>query len=203
MTGASVGRLWHYPVKSMRGEEVREILLGPAGVVGDRAYGFLNVQTGRVASAKRPKRYGALLECQARFVSPPRADAPTPPIEVTFPDGRVVRDDEAELTRRVTALLGREVRMVTSAPVGAALEEVWTTLDGFGPEAVWPHFTWWRQVRSAGWRPNTPTVIGIRGARICSSRTVTGPAMRTNGWAATCTSARRRSCTLSHRHHGV
>lgn len=136
MKGASVGRLWHYPVKSMRGEEVREILLGPGGVVGDRAYGFLDVQTGRVASAKRPKRYGALLECRARFLSPPGADEPTPPIEVTFPDGRVVRGDEAELTRRVTALLGREVRMVTSAPVGAALEEVWPTLDGFGPDAV-------------------------------------------------------------------
>ena len=136
MTDASVGRLWHFPVKSMQGEEVHEVLVGPGGVVGDRAYGFLDVQTAGLVSAKRPKRYGALLECRARFLSPPRADAPTPPIEVTFPDGTVVRDDEAELTRRTAALLGRELRLVTSAPEGVGLDELWPKLEGFGPDAV-------------------------------------------------------------------
>jgi uncharacterized protein YcbX len=120
MTGASVDRLWQYPVKSMQGEEVREVLIG----------------TGKVVSAKRPKRYGALLECRARFLSAPRADAPTPPIEVTFPDGTVVRDDQAELTRRVMALLGREVRLVTSAPEGAAAESDWPDIEGLGPDAL-------------------------------------------------------------------
>ena len=122
MTGAYVGRLWHYPVKSMMGEEVRDVLIGPAGVVGDRAYGFLDVETGKVASAKRPKRYGALMECRARFLSPPRPDAPAPPIEVTFPDGAVVREDLSELTRRVSALLGRDVRLLTGAPEDASSE---------------------------------------------------------------------------------
>jgi uncharacterized protein YcbX len=120
----SIGRLWHYPVKSMRGEEVAEIVLGPGGVFGDRAFGFLDVQTGRLVSAKHPKRFGALLECRARFLSPPTLEAPTPPIEVTFPDGTVVRDDEAELTRRVTELLGREVRLITTAPDGVAVDEL-------------------------------------------------------------------------------
>ena len=62
MTGVSVGRLWQYPVKSMQGEEVEQILLGPGGVAGDRAYGFVDVETGRLASAKRPRRFGALLD---------------------------------------------------------------------------------------------------------------------------------------------
>ncbi len=122
MTGAYVGRLWHYPVKSMMGEEVGEVLIGPGGVVSDRAYGFLDVETGKVVSAKRPKRYGALMECRARFLSPPRPDAPAPSIEVTFPDGAVVRDDLSELARRVSALVGREVRLLTSAPEGASAE---------------------------------------------------------------------------------
>jgi hypothetical protein len=34
-----VGQLWHYPVKSMQGEPTDEVMLGPGGVVGDRAYG--------------------------------------------------------------------------------------------------------------------------------------------------------------------
>ncbi len=125
MTSESIRGLWHYPVKSMRGEEADEVELGPGGLFGDRAYGFLEVETGRLVSAKRPKRFGALLDCCARFVAAPSADAPTPPIEVTFPDGTVVcgdRTDGAELTRRVTELLGREVRLISSAPDGLTFE---------------------------------------------------------------------------------
>ena len=38
-----VGRiesLWRYPVKSMRGEELRDIFAGFPGVYGDRAFAF-------------------------------------------------------------------------------------------------------------------------------------------------------------------
>jgi uncharacterized protein len=121
----SVGKLWQYPVKSMQGEEVDEIALGPAGVAGDRAYGFVDVESGRLASAKRPRRFGALLDCRARFLTAPTKDGGAPPVEVTFPDGTVVRSDDdngAELTRRATALLGRELRLITTAPDGLALD---------------------------------------------------------------------------------
>jgi uncharacterized protein len=134
MTDATVGRLWHYPVKSMQGEEVDEVLLGPGGVVGDRAFGFVDVETGRLASAKRPKRFGALLDCRARFLAPPSADATTPPIEVTFPDGTVVRADDAELTRRAAELLGREMRLISTAPDGLTFDELWPQIEGLGPD---------------------------------------------------------------------
>ena len=51
--GASVDRLWQYPVKSMQGSEVDAILLGPSGVAGDRAYGFVDVETGPVGQRER------------------------------------------------------------------------------------------------------------------------------------------------------
>ena len=126
MTVASIGRLWHYPVKSMQGEEVDQILLGPGGVAGDRAYGFVDVDTGRLASAKQPKRFGALLDCHARFLTAPTEDG-MPPIEVTFPDGTVVRtdgDDGAELARRTAELLGHDVRLITAAPDGLGLVDL-------------------------------------------------------------------------------
>lgn len=127
MTGTSVGRFWHYPVKSMQGEEVEQILLSPGGVVGDRAYGFVDVETGKLASAKRPGRFGALLDCHARFLAAPTEDGGPPSVEVTFPDGTVVRTDDdggAELTRRTAELLGREVRLISTAPDGLAFDEV-------------------------------------------------------------------------------
>ena len=139
MTGVSVGRLWQYPVKSMQGEEVDQILLGPGGVAGDRAYGFVDVETGRLASAKRPRRFGPLLDCRARFLAPPVVDGDSPPVEVTFPDGTVVRTDDdggAELTRQVAELLGREVRLVSTAPEGVALDELIPQMEGLGENAL-------------------------------------------------------------------
>lgn len=114
----AVGQLWHYPVKSMLGQAVEEVLLGPAGVVGDRAYGFVDVETEHLVSAKRPRRYAALFGCRAEFVVAPRVDEPVPPVAVTFPDGTVIEGDKDRIAKAVSELLGREVRMVTHVPAG-------------------------------------------------------------------------------------
>src|SRR4051812_37820536 len=105
----SVGKLWQYPVKSMQGLEVDEISLRPTGVLGDRAYAFIDVETGEIASAKQSKHFGPLLECRARFLHLPAEDG-APPVEVIFPDGTVVRTDGdggEELGRGASELLGR------------------------------------------------------------------------------------------------
>ena len=123
----------------MQGQEVAEVLIGPGGVAGDRAYGFVDVETGRLASAKRPRRFGPLLNCHARFLTPPAHDGDSPPIEVTFPDGAVVRTDVdggAELTRRVSALLGREMQLISTAPEGIALDELIPQIEGLGESAM-------------------------------------------------------------------
>ena len=139
MTDISVGRLWQYPVKSMQGQEVDEILVGSGGVAGDRAYGFVDVETGRLASAKRPRRFGALMDCRARFLTQPTEDGESPPVVVTFADGSVVRTDEdngTALTQRVTELLGREVRLISTAPEGIALDELIPQMEGLGENAL-------------------------------------------------------------------
>ena len=129
-----VGQLWHYPVKSMQGEPTDEVVLGPGGVVGDRAYGFVDVEAGRLVSAKHPKRYGPILECRAAFTEPPQPNAELPPVRVTFPDGVTVDGDHDEITARVGKLLGCEVRLATVAvDAGVLVEEVWPDLEGFGP----------------------------------------------------------------------
>ncbi|MDT5004424.1 MAG: uncharacterized protein QOJ24_1600 [Mycobacterium sp.] len=110
----SVGKLWQYPVKSMQGLEVDEISLGTTGVRGDRAYAFIDAETGEIASAKQSKHFGPLLECRASFLHPPAEDGAAP-IEVTFPDGTVVRTDGdggEELAKRASEYLRREVRFV-------------------------------------------------------------------------------------------
>ena len=133
-----VGQLWHYPVKSMQGEPTDELTVGPEGVVGDRAYGFVDIEAGRLVSGKHPKRYAPILECRAAFTEPPRLDAELPPVRVTFPDGVTVDGDHDEITARVGKLLGREVRLATVAvDADVLVEEVWPHLEGFGPVAFY------------------------------------------------------------------
>ena len=125
MTQPAVRQLWRYPVKSMGGEEAAELTVGPGNVDGDRAYGFVETDTGRLVSAKR---YGALLQCRARLL-------PAAGVEVTFPDGTTV-DDIDELTRRVSALIGHDVRLVNADDPDAADVVAWgapETLADFAP----------------------------------------------------------------------
>lgn len=127
--GITVGNLWHHPVKSVQGESTGEVVLGPGGLVGDRAYGFVDVATGRLLSAKRPKRYGALLRCRAGFAAPPQPGEPIPALNFTTPDGRTLTE-QAEIEKAVTELLGFEVALITSLPPGGAYELTWGENNG-------------------------------------------------------------------------
>jgi len=51
----TVGALWRFPVKSMLGEELDQVDVDEGGVVGDRAFALMDVETGKVASAKHPE----------------------------------------------------------------------------------------------------------------------------------------------------
>lgn len=128
-TGAVVA-LWRYPVKSMQGEELSESPIGPRGLAGDRAYGIVDIETGHLCSAKHPRKYGAFFSCHAAFVGEPGEGAP---VAITLPDGSVVRTDDADVDDRLSALVGRPVRLDAAAPADPVIEEVW-------PEAKGPDF---------------------------------------------------------------
>jgi MOSC domain-containing protein len=48
-----VASLWRFPVKSLRGEQLSALEIGPTGVIGDRAYALRDTKTGRIMSGKR------------------------------------------------------------------------------------------------------------------------------------------------------
>src|SRR2546428_3759826 len=118
----SVERLGRYPVKSMRGEELTEAEVGERGLAGDRAYALLEVKTGRVISAKNPKRWPRMFELRTAYPSPPTPGGPPAPVRIEFPDGAVVVSDEGDADRRLSQFLGGDVRLVTSAPHRMAVE---------------------------------------------------------------------------------
>src|SRR5688572_23987708 len=111
-----IASLYRYPVKSMLGEEIPEAVVTERGLVGDRGYALIECDTGHVASAKHPRKWAALLQCRARYLGEPQAGAPLPPIEITWPDGRVVRSDQPDMDAALSALVGRCVTLSCQPP---------------------------------------------------------------------------------------
>ena len=122
MTVGSVSTLFRHPVKSMLGEELAEGEVGEHGLAGDRAYALLDVKTGRVISAKNPKRWPRMFQLRAMYPSPPTPGGALPPVRIEFPDGGDVVSDEADADRRLSQFLGGDVRLVTSTPGRPAVE---------------------------------------------------------------------------------
>ncbi|KUI44778.1 molybdenum cofactor biosysynthesis protein [Mycobacterium sp. GA-1199] len=112
MTGR-VAALQRYPVKSMLGEVRDRVRIGPLGVDGDRRYALIDEETGRVATAKHPRRWSALLQC-ASITSEDGG------VTVTLPDGRSVPVTEAAAP--LSELLGRTVHIADERAAGVVLE---------------------------------------------------------------------------------
>lgn len=130
--GQVAGRLvaiWRYPVKSMMGEELMDAELTERGLLGDRAYALVDTETGKVASAKNPRRWPGLFDFRAAYPEPPRDDRAVPPARITLPDGEDLMTDQADVEARLSAGVGRPVRLARSAVAGATAEGYWPDHD--------------------------------------------------------------------------
>src|SRR3954447_21233286 len=127
--GSVVG-LWRYPVKSMMGEELNGSDVGKRGILGDRVYAIIDPETGKVASAKNPKKWPHLFDCRATYVEPPASGDDLPPVRVALPDGRVTRSDDADFNEVISGMLGRPGQLQMPVPEKPVLEEYWPDIEG-------------------------------------------------------------------------
>jgi len=130
MVTGKIAELWRYPVKSMGGERVAEGAVTEAGLAGDRAYALVDVESGKVCSAKHPRLWAPLLQCRARYSAAVVDGAPAP-VVIRLPDGSETGSEDPEVDGRLSALLGRRVHLTTTAPEANAYLAVW-------PEGVMP-----------------------------------------------------------------
>jgi MOSC domain-containing protein len=128
VAGRVVG-ICRYAVKSMMAEELNSTMVTERGLLGDRAYALMDVETGKVASAKNPRRWPALFDFRAAYVAPLGMDAPLPAVRITLPNGETMTSDEADVDARLTAALGRAVRLARTAPARARAEGYWPDHD--------------------------------------------------------------------------
>lgn len=96
----TVGALFRYPVKSMLGETLNELTIGPGGVIGDRAWALREIVNGRIVSAKKWRH---IFEFRAAYES--ESAVPT----ITLPGGRKIAADAPEASALLSAAFGRKV----------------------------------------------------------------------------------------------
>jgi hypothetical protein len=130
----TITAVWRFPVKSMMGELVDASAVTEQGLLGDRAYALVDAETGKVASAKNPKRWPNLFDCQAQFTEPPESSRELPPVRITLPDGSTVSSDDPDVNDVLSAVVGRRVALEHTAPAEPVLEEYWPDMEGLSPE---------------------------------------------------------------------
>src|SRR6266849_6921940 len=126
----SVLSVLRYPVKSMMGEELTAADVMEGGLVGDRAYALIDNSTGKIASAKNPRKWARLFDCHASFIETPRKGHPMPPVRIMLPDGGNIRSDQQNTNEILSRFFEREVTLAESAPDSPVLEEYWPDIDG-------------------------------------------------------------------------
>ena len=130
----TVTAIWRYPVKSMLGEEIGASAVTDQGLLGDRAYALVDAETGKVASAKNPKRWPNLFQCHAELAEPPESAGKMPPVRIRLPDGTEVSSDEPSVDDTLSDMVGRRVTLESTAPSEAVFEEYWPDMEDISPE---------------------------------------------------------------------
>ncbi|HEY6297541.1 MAG TPA: MOSC N-terminal beta barrel domain-containing protein [Streptosporangiaceae bacterium] len=125
----TVSLLRRYPVKSMLGEDLDAGDVTFRGLDHDRRLAVVSRRTGKVASAKYPRLWRALLTLSAAAGEPAGAAADDGGVRITLPDGGVVTSTDPDVDQVLSALLSEPVTLTSTPPPGASL-------DRAVPEAV-------------------------------------------------------------------
>jgi uncharacterized protein YcbX len=123
----TVVSIWRYPVKSMLGEELNSSYVTERGLIGDRTSALIDQQTGKVASAKNPRKWGKLFDFRAAFIDAPQVVENIPAVRITFPDGTQIfsSDQDYIITNTLSNVLSREVRLMRATSLHKCFREFW------------------------------------------------------------------------------
>jgi hypothetical protein len=119
----------------MLGEELNSSHVTERGLLGDRTYAVVDKNTGKVASAKNPRKWGRLFDFRSVFVDSPQAagNIPPSPVRITFPDGtRMFSNQHDDIDYSLSQVFGRDVKLMgaTSMEEKPGYEEYWPDIDG-------------------------------------------------------------------------
>src|SRR5919109_74492 len=115
----------------MLGEELNSSYVTERGLVGDRAYALVDEETGKVASAKNPRKWEKLFDFRSVFIDPPQAAENIPPVRITLPDGvQIFSGQDKDINYTLSKALGRGVRLMKANLDKPSYEEYWPDIEG-------------------------------------------------------------------------
>lgn len=104
----TVGGLYRYPVKSLLGEAITATEVTGQGLAHDRRLALVDPETGKIASAKYPRRWRHLLTLSAQL----GAGA----VHITAPDGTVWHSTDPDADHHLSRFIGRDVTLTDTPP---------------------------------------------------------------------------------------
>jgi uncharacterized protein len=122
----TVAELWRYPVKSMRGERVDEMVVTEGGAVGDRLYAMRELKYGGIMSARL---FAAMLQLRAGCESPPRPGI-APRVRIELPDGGTIHADDSDASEILSGLFQLPVRLERPRGAPLTMAEIEEIRDG-------------------------------------------------------------------------
>jgi len=133
-SAGTVANLWRFPVKSMLGEQLESVDLTSQGILGDRRYALIDVESGKVVSAKSVRLFPNMFGCRAAYVEPPKAGRDLPPVRIGLPDGTSVTSDSNDVDGVLSSFFGRRVTLAQAAPPDFTIDMYHPDIDGMGPK---------------------------------------------------------------------
>ncbi len=122
----TVRELWRYPVKSMGGEALATATIGSGGITNDRGWALQETATGKVASAKNPRAFRALLEYTATV----DGDSDAAVVTIVGPNDFSVQTTDGRHAGALSDAIGRAVTLERAGAVDALYESEWPDMDG-------------------------------------------------------------------------
>ncbi len=112
------------------GEELNASLVTERGLLGDRTRALVDQATGKVASAKNPRKWERLFDFRASFVDHPELGGKLPDVRISLPDGRLVVSGQPGADSLLSETLGYQVKLTTPSLEKPGYEEYWPDIEG-------------------------------------------------------------------------
>lgn len=120
---ATLASLHRYPVKSLQGERMEVAALDREGLQRDRRFAFRDLDTGRIASAKQPRPWRALLDLSAHTADGEVVIRTPAGVELLVADPTVCELVRATTGRRVAVIEARAGHL-------GSYDSTWPDVDG-------------------------------------------------------------------------
>ena len=122
----TVAELWRYPVKSMRGERLEEMLVTESGAAGDRLFAMRELKYGGIMSARI---FASMLQLRATCEIEPSDDGPAR-VKIELPDGSSVYAGDPQTDEILSELFGFAVRLERPREGPLSMEEIDAIREG-------------------------------------------------------------------------